>query len=72
MKSSKLFLYGLISKLGQPGKWRLIVDLSYPAGRSVNDGISPELCSLQYVWVDDVTQQLLRFGPDALMAKLDK
>ena len=28
----------------QPGKWQLIVDLSYPAGSSVNDGIEPKLC----------------------------
>lgn len=63
--------FGVIPKSSQPGKWRLIVDLSYPAGRSVNDGISPELCSLRYVRVDDVVQQLLQLGPRALMAKLD-
>ena len=38
--------FGVIPKSSQPGKWRLIVDLSHPAGRSVNDGITPELCSL--------------------------
>ena len=35
-------------------KWRLIVNLSAPEGRSVNDGIDKELASLSYVSVDDV------------------
>jgi hypothetical protein len=63
--------FGVIPKPHQPGRWRLIVDLSYPEGRSVNDGISSDLCSLQYVKVDDVVRQLLQLGPGALMAKLD-
>ena len=48
--------FGVIPKASQPGKWRLIVDLSHPKGKSVNDGISPELCSLHYVKADDVAQ----------------
>ena len=31
--------FGVISKSSQPGKWRLIVDLSRPDGRSVSSGI---------------------------------
>ena len=31
--------FGVIPKSSQPGKWRLIVDLSHPEGRSVNDFI---------------------------------
>ncbi len=31
--------FGVIPKPHQPGKWRLIVDLSRPVGASVNDGI---------------------------------
>ena len=31
--------FGVIPKNHQPGKWRLIVDLSDPAGFSINDGI---------------------------------
>ena len=38
--------FGVIPKRGQPGKWRLIVDLSSPGGLSVNDGINPEDFSL--------------------------
>ena len=45
---------GVIPKSSQPGKWRLIVDLSHPEGKSVNDSILPDLCSLHYVCVDDV------------------
>ncbi len=32
--------FGVIQKQGQTNKWRLILDLSYPPGSSVNDGIS--------------------------------
>ena len=63
--------FGVIPKPHQLGKWRLIVDLSHPEGRSVNDGISSDLCTLQYTRVDDVVRQLLQLGPGALMAKLD-
>ena len=31
--------FGVIPKPHHPGKWRLIVDLSHPKGKSVNDGI---------------------------------
>ena len=31
---------GAIPKKHKPGKWRLIMDLSFPAGSSINDGIS--------------------------------
>ena len=36
---------GLIPKPHQPGKWRLIVDLSSPAGMSINDANYPRLVS---------------------------
>ncbi len=39
--------FGLLPKGHTPGKWRLIVDLSFPAGGSVNPG----LCSLHYTIV---------------------
>jgi len=63
--------FGVIPKSGQPGKWRLIVDLSHPEAASVNSGISPELCSLNYVKVDDVAKRLINMGRGALMAKID-
>ena len=63
--------FGMIPKSGQNGKWRLIVDLSYPEGRSVNDRISSNWCSLNYVRVDNVVKRLLELGVGAEMAKLD-
>ena len=36
--------FWVIPKSSQPGKLRLIVDLSSQESRSVNDGIEPELC----------------------------
>ena len=41
---------GVIPKKHKPGKWRLIVDLSSPAGVSVNDGISTEWSSVSYLY----------------------
>ena len=33
--------FGVVPKSSQPGKWRLIIDLSAPENHSVNDGIAP-------------------------------
>jgi hypothetical protein len=63
--------FGVIPKKNQPGKWRLILDLSSPDSHSVNDGIPPELYSLWYIRVDDAIAALVRLGPGALMAKFD-
>ena len=40
-----------------PRRWRLITDLSFPEGGSVNDGIDPGLCSLCYTSVDTVAAE---------------
>ena len=63
--------FGVIPKPHQPGKYRLILDLSHPRGKSVNDGIEPELCSLSYTSVDHAVRVLLALGPRAHMAKFD-
>ena len=62
---------GVIPKSNQRGKWRLIVDLSSPEGRSVNAGIEPELCSMHYLRLDEVVQQISKAGQGALLAKMD-
>ena len=62
--------FGVIPK-SQPGKWRIITDLSYPQGASVNDGISQELASLSYITVDRVSSQIMQLGGGSLMAKVD-
>ena len=62
---------GAIPKKHSVDKWRLILDLSHPKGSSVNDGISRQLCSLTYMKVDQVVQQVLSLGKGALLAKID-
>ena len=63
--------FGVIPNPNQPGKWRLIVDLSYPEGASVNDGISSGLCSLSYASIDDAVSRIICSGKGTLLAKLD-
>ncbi len=65
-----------VSRLGvvpnhTPGQWRLIVDLSSPDGRSVNDGISKPLYSLSYVSVNTAAEIVARTGRGSLLAKVD-
>ena len=62
--------FGVIPK-SQPGKWRLIVDLSSPEGHSVNEGINPEWCSLSYITVDVVASIVVQLGYGTQLAKLD-
>ena len=51
--------FGVIPKSHQPGKWRLIVDLSHSPGHSVNDGVDPDLCSLVYASVDQAASIII-------------
>ena len=62
--------FGVIPK-SEPGKWRLIVDLSSPEGGSVNDGIRRDLCSLSYLSIDEVVSWVVQLGRGAMMAKFD-
>ena len=63
--------FGVIPKKHQPGKWRLITDLSFPEGLSVNDAIDPKLCTLSYITVDEVAKTAMALGQGALIAKID-
>ena len=63
--------FGVIPKGHNTGKWRLITDLSYPPGYSVNDGIDPDLCSLSYCTVDHVAAVAAAYSRGALLAKID-
>ena len=63
--------FRVIEKKNQPGKFHLIVDLSYPPGMSVNDGISPELSSMSYTKVDDLVQGIWQSGVGSMLAKID-
>ena len=63
--------FGLIPKGHDTGKFRLITDLSYPRGRSVNDGIDSDLTSLSYISVDNVAELVQQLGRGSLLAKVD-
>lgn len=58
-------------KHSAPVKWRIIHDLSWPAGLSINDGIPKDLFSCNYDSLDRAITLLKHFGPGALMSKLD-
>ena len=62
--------FGVIPKF-TPGKWRLILDLSSPHGKTVNDGIDKRLCSLTYTKVDEVVNYVLQKGRGMWLAKID-
>ena len=62
--------FGVIPK-GSTGKWRLIVDLSFPEGGSVNNGIESDICSLHYAKVEEATKELVKQGHNSWMAKVD-
>ena len=49
----------------------MIVDLSFPHGNSVNDGIPPELCSLAYASVDDAVKHILQLRRSTQLVKMD-
>ena len=63
--------FGVIPKPHQPGKWRMIVDLSHPEGLSVNDGIDKSHCSLTYLKLDQVAETVMKLGRGAKLAKAD-
>ncbi len=47
------------------------MDLSFPKGHSINDGVELELYSLSYTSVDRAVQRILRRGAGARLAKFD-
>ena len=63
--------FGVIPKRHQINSWRLILDLSFPKDKSVNDGIPKDLCSLHYITVDDAIRHIIALGKGALLAKAD-
>ena len=62
---------GIIPKPHQPGKFRLIVDLSSPYEASINDAILPELAFLHYPRVDQTATLIAQHSRGVLIAKLD-
>ena len=62
---------GLIPKPHQPGKWRLIVDLSSPEGGGVNDAIAVDHCHMHNASVLDAAAVVRQLGQGTLLAKID-
>ena len=62
---------GVIPKKSSPGRWRLITDLSFPPGSSVNDSISTEHTSLPYIKVDLIAKKVVQLGKGTQLAKMD-
>lgn len=60
---------GLVPK--KQGGWRMITNLSYPTGNSVNDFIDPNICSVNYATFDDAISLIAKKGEGALLAKMD-
>ena len=50
----------------------MAVDRASPESRSFNDGIETELCSLQYVRLDNVSSRIVKVGRGAQLAQLAK
>ena len=63
--------FRVIPKNNQPGKWRLILDLSSSKGHSVNDGIPKTPFSVQHIIVDAFIEGIMARGRGTLMAKFD-
>ena len=53
------------------GKVRVIHDLSWPPGRGINAFIDEQMCTLEYITIDNVVHHVKTYGPGTLMGKLD-
>ncbi len=54
-----------------PGEYRLIQDLSWPRGSSVNDSIDVEKGKCTYQTLDEVIDTLVKLGPGTMMSIFD-
>lgn len=61
---------GLVPKK-ETGDFRIIHDLSYPPGKSVNDFIPSEFTFVQYESVYDAVDMIKQLGQEAFLAKSD-
>ena len=61
---------GLVPKK-KPGEIRVIHHLSNPEGTSINDGISKDLCTVQYQTIDDAIKLVKHYGKSSLLSKTD-
>jgi len=61
--------FGVVPKSN--GKWRMITDLSFPHGFSVNDGVLRENYNVKYVGLTAAIEKILHHGEGCVMAKFD-
>ena len=61
---------GAFPKKRSVNKYRVIHDLSWPPGHSVNDFITED-CSLEYINMDTIAKLVKQSGTGSLLAKLD-
>ena len=61
---------GVVPK-SEPGKFRVIHDLSFPRNNSVNSRIPPENSQVTYDSIDTITMLVKKFEEGALMSKTD-
>lgn len=62
---------GAFEKKRSSGKFRVIHDLSWPPGQSVNDFIAREDFTLSYITVDEIVHNIKESGGNSLIAKID-
>ena len=70
IKNLHINRFGVIPK-STPGKWRLIMDLSFPPDESVNSLIPDSAAEVRYMGIQEAVDKLMLVGPGALMAKFD-
>ena len=61
---------GLVPK-STPGEYRLIFDLSFPQGNSVNSGIPRDEASVSYTKFDEITKLVRHEGVGSYLVKID-
>ena len=69
LDSLQINRFGVIPK--KDGGWRLILDLSFPFGHSVNDGINEEEFTLTYSKVSNAIALIIKARRGALIGKVD-
>ena len=70
LASLRISPLGVISKK-TPGEFRIIHQLSYPEGASINDSIPPQFATVKYASVGDAISLIQRQGKGCAMAKTD-
>ena len=62
---------GAFPKKRSCGKYRVIQDLSWPPGRSVNSCIPDDECTLHYISIDAAVSMVKKYGIGSNISKLD-